>query len=93
MIAEVNQGSGLTPEQARGEQFRAVCEHGASAEGTEILLVLADAATGEGMSIHVWRDQDALDAYQSERNRNTRDAESQGVEVDTSRVYDVLYRS
>jgi hypothetical protein len=60
------------------------------ADGCEAVITLADATTGEGLSITLFRDQAAVDAFDSLRQTLTNQADEMGAKVSVPRVYEVL---
>ena len=60
---------------------------GRAHDGVEADIVIGDPATGEGITVILFRDQAALDAFEAWASEIVAEAEELGVEVASSRVY------
>ena len=94
MIAQVLQIAVRTPmsdeDLKAGEEMASQAR---KADGCEGILSLADPTTGEGLAIHLFRDQIAMDAYDALRQKLTKEPEQDlGVTVNKPHVYEVLVR-
>ena len=95
MIAEVRTTSAPVPEGGKiPEEDRRLLEQGAdtarNADGSEAVILLADLSTGEGLVIHLWRDQAARDAWEShpERLSMVNEVDQRGGTVSEPRIYE-----
>jgi len=90
MIARVFQQStpaGPVNEEIRKSQEEAFAT-GRQAEGCEGMIMLRDTSTGEGLTISLWRDQAAADAYNATSEKLRNDAEqAHGYKSVGPRVY------
>jgi heme-degrading monooxygenase HmoA len=94
LIAEVHHikvAEGAAAEQS--DETNALADKAAHVPGSEQLLTLMDASTGEGLVIHLWKDQAAYESFAAGRKAMTTDAQEMGSEVDSGRLYEVTYRS
>jgi hypothetical protein len=91
MIAEVIQVAETS--NADPSEIRAITDEAAPAPGSEQLLILTNSSTGEGLVVHVWRGQAALEAYDEQRRRLVARAQAAGGTQGDSRVYEVAYNS
>jgi hypothetical protein len=74
-------------DEARSYTEAAVSE-GRALDGVEGVLTMSDPATGDALSITLFRDQAALDAYQAfSREKVAEIGEEFGEEVEAPRVY------
>jgi hypothetical protein len=92
MIAEVRTISAPVPEGGEfAKEARRFVEQGAEearkADGSGALILLADPSTGEGLVIHLWRDQTAADAWKSDSERMTNEVNQRGGTVSEARIY------
>jgi heme-degrading monooxygenase HmoA len=90
-VREIKFPSGASLEPPEGAS--SLAEEAAHAPGSEQLLTLMDASTGEGYVIHVWNDRAAYDAFAARRQQMVAEAEGSGSQVDAGRLYEVTYRS
>jgi hypothetical protein len=88
VIAEVHRTSGV---MAYDETARDIFEEAARAPGTEQLFVLVDPATGEGYSIHLWRDRQSYEAFAERRQELVARVEEAGARPDPGQLFDVAY--
>ena len=89
MIAQVwasKAPAGPMSDEARKFTEEALSE-GRRRDGVEGIVAITDPATGESLSIVLFRDQTALDAYQAFSEEKIIDVGELGEEVAASRVY------
>lgn len=94
VIAEVHQiklpdGASAAP----SDDINTLADKAAHAAGSEQLLTLMDASTGEGLVIHLWKDRAAYEAFAAGRKDLTAETEAKGSQIDRARFYEVTYRS
>jgi hypothetical protein len=77
MIAEVHQVTLPSGVSAPSEEANKVADEAAHAPGSEQLLSLFDANTGEGYVIHLWKDRSSYEAWAGRLQEMT--AEQQGA--------------
>jgi hypothetical protein len=65
----------------------AALEEGRKHDGVEGVIAMTDPATGESLSIALFRDQAALDAFEAYANQKSAESAEYGDKVDVSRVY------
>jgi hypothetical protein len=94
VIAEVHEVKfpGPAPDSPSPEAEK-MADEAAHAPGSEQLLTLFDASTGEGLVIHLWNDREAYDAFAARRQEMTAEAKERGGNVVSGRIYEVTYRS
>jgi len=93
MIAEVHQITMPTGVTTQSAEVNKVADEAAHAPGSEQLLTLVDASTGEGYVIHLWKDRASFDAFAERRQQLTKEAEGSGSKIDAPHFYEVTYRS
>ena len=89
MIAEVSTAN--TPPDQITDEMRKWSEESLAEtrthDGVEGILTAWDPATGESVTIILWRDQAARDAYQAHVEEKIAEAKTRCVEVTAGRVY------
>jgi hypothetical protein len=78
---------------APSDETNTLADKAAHAPGSEQLLTLMDATTGEGLVIHLWKDRAAYDAFAAGRKELTSESQDMGSQIDSGRLYEVTYRS
>jgi hypothetical protein len=94
LIAEVHHitlpdGASAAP----SDDTNTLADKAAHAAGSEQLLTLMDASTGEGLVIHLWKDQAAYEAFAAGRKDLTAESKNMGSQIDSGHLYEVTYRS
>ena len=94
MIAEVLEVKlpGPIPDSPSPE-VQKMGDEAAHAPGSEQLLQFLDRSTGEGLVIHLWKDQEGYDAFAARREELTAQAKERGANIVSRRTYEVTYRS
>jgi hypothetical protein len=77
---------GAMPDDLRTFAEGAVAE-ARKRDGCEACISVRDPATGESVTLNLFRDQAALEAFQAFENEKIAEAEALGVPVDPGRVY------
>ena len=93
MIAEVHQVTLPTGVTAQSEDANKVADEAAHAPGSEQLLSMFDASTGEGYVIHLWKDHVVVRRLGGRRQAITVEQEGVGAKIDSGHIYEVTYRS